>query len=289
MTTLDVADARIREFHYRIRWRSRHTVPGHHASSRAGAGDEYAASAPLLDYPDPRRLDVRRSVRDPFGQLFVRVYNQFSSTPVYALVDLSGSMAFKGAVSKLALMMDFVSVLAFSAGRTGDPFGLVAGADRVLSEFLLPATRNGEAVRETIHRMSRVRPTARGAQGLIDAAPLLGYRRSLVFIISDFHFSSVVTRRMLHAFARHDIVPVVIWDSMEFRRPPTYGLARVRDSETGIERYLLLRRSIRNRLIKTFAARREALDRLFLEFAHKAYFLLDKLDCDDINRFLMER
>jgi uncharacterized protein (DUF58 family) len=289
MTASDIADAQIREFHYHIRWRSRHTLPGHHSSSRAGAGNEYAASAPLLDYPDARRLDVRRSVRDPFGQLFVRVYNQPSSTPVYALVDLSGSMGFQGTVSKLALMMDFVFVLAFSAGRTGDPFGLVAGADKVLSEFLLPATRNGEVVRETLRRMSRFRPAARDAQGLIDAAPLLGYRRSLVFIVSDFHFPAAITRRMLCAFARHDIVPIVIWDSAEFRRPPTYGLARVRDSETGAERYLLLRRAIRNRLVKTFAARREALDRLFLEFEHKPYFLIDKLDCDDINRFFMER
>ncbi len=289
MTALDVADAPIREFHYHIRWRSRHTLPGHHASSRAGAGDEYAASAPLLDYPDPRRLDVRRSVRDPFGQLFVRVYNQPSSIPVYALVDLSGSMGYRGSMSKLALIMDFVFVLAFSAGRTGDPFGLVAGADKVLSQFLLPATRNVEAVHETLRRMSRFTPAARGAQGLIDAAPLLGYRRSLVFILSDFHFPAIVTRRMLRAFVRHDIVPVVIWDSAEFRRPPTYGLARVRDSETGIERYLLLRRAIRNRLIETFVARRKALDRLFLEFKQKAYFLIDKLDCDDINQFFMER
>ena len=289
MTAVDVADAPIREFHYHIRWRSRHTLPGHHASSRAGAGDEYAASAPLLDYPDPRRLDVRRSVRDPFGQLFVRVYNQPSSIPVYALVDLSGSMGYRGSVSKLALIMDFVFVLAFSAGRTGDPFGLVAGADKVLSQFLLQATGNVEAVHETLQRLSRFTPTARGAQGLIDAAPLLGYRRSLVFILSDFHFPAIVTRRMLRAFARHDIVPVVIWDSAEFRGPPTYGLARVRDSETGVERYLLLRRAIRNRLIETFVARRKALDRLFLEFEQKAYFLIDKLDCDDINRFFMER
>jgi len=289
MTAARVAGAAIRDFHYRTRWRSRFALPGHHPSSRAGAGFEYAASAPLLDYPDPRRLDLRRSVRDPFGQLYVRIYNQHSRVPVYALVDVSGSMGFEGAVSKLALLTEFLTVLAFSAGRTGDPMGVIGCADKVLPEYTLPATRNGEAARDVIGRLSRLRPTADGAQGLLDAAPLVGSRRCLVFIVSDFHFPLDFTRRLLRAYARHDIVPIVLWDSAEFRHPPAYGLARMRDSETGAERYLLLRPAIRARLIKAFEERRAALDRVFLGFGHTPYFLTDKLDCDDLNRFFMQR
>jgi len=289
MTAHRIADAAIREFHYRTRWRGTNALPGHHPSSRAGAGFEYAASAPLLDYPDPRRLDLRRSVRDPFGQIYVRIYNQHSLVPVYALVDLSGSISFEGAASKPALLAEFLSMLAFSAGRTGDPMGVIACADKVLPAFTLPATRNGEAAREVISRLRKMRPTTDGAQGLLDAAPLAGHRRCLVFIISDFHFPLDFTRRLLRAYARHDVVPIVLWDSAEFRQPPAYGLARVRDSETGAERYLLLRPAIRARLIKAFKERRAALDRVFLGFGHTPYFLIDKLDCDDLNRFFIER
>jgi hypothetical protein len=283
------APADAREFHYRVRWRGRHALPGHHQSNRIGAGHEYAASAPLLDYPDPRRLDLRRSVRDPFEQLFVRTYNQHGLLPVYALVDVSASMNFAGVASKLKLQSEFLSVLAFSAGRTGDPFGLIAGADQVLAEFSLLATRNSEAIRDVLQRLRRHTPTGRDVQGLVAGGQLIGHRRALVFMLSDFHFPPEFTRRLLRAYARHDIVPIVLWDSAEFRTPPAYGIARVRDSESGAERYLLLRPALRQRLLQTFTARREALKRIFIEFGHKPYFLIDQLDCDDLNRFFIER
>jgi uncharacterized protein (DUF58 family) len=278
-----------REFHYRVRWRSKQALPGAHKSSSAGAGHEFAATAPLLDYPDPRRLDMRRSVRDPFGQVFVRVYNQNSRLPVYVVVDLTASMGFGGAASKLSLVAEFLSVLALSTDRTGDPLGLVACTDRVVPELLLPATRNSAAVREMIERMCAFQPRAGGAGGLIEAAALIGQRRSLVFIISDFHFPIESTLVLLHAFAKHDVVPIVLWDSAEFSDSPRFGIARVRDSETGVERYLLLRRALRQRLRAAFAQRRKTLESVFVKSGHKPYFLLDELDCDDINRFLSER
>ncbi len=281
--------ADVREFHYRIRWRTRHALPGQHRSSRPGAGHEYATSAPLMDYPDPRRLDIRRSARDPFDQLFVRMYNQLSLVPVYAVVDATASMGFEGAASKPSLLAEFLTVLAFSAGRTGDPLGVIGCADKVLPEFVLPATPSGEAARAIIGRLRDLGLAAGGALGLIDAAPLVGHRRALVFILSDFHFPLAVTRRMLRAFTRHDVVPIVLWDSAEFRAPRAWGLARMQDSETGLERYVLLRPAVRDRLLKAFAARREALERVFLEFGYTPYFLIDKLDCDDLNRFFIER
>lgn len=289
MSAHGVAGVASREFHYRVRWRARHASPGHHKSSRSGAGHEYAVSAPLLDYPDPRRLDIRHSVRDPFGQLFVRKYNQHSVVPVYAVVDLTASMGFRGAASKLELIVEFLSILAFSAGRTGDPFGLLGCADKVLPDFLLPATRNGEAVREAVDRLNGYMPTAGGMHGLIEAAPLVGYRRSLVFVISDFHFPMDFTRGLLRAFARHDVVPIVMWDSAEYQNPPAFGIARIRDSETGAERYTLLRRAVRRRLRGVFERRRNALTAAFAEFGFQPYFLLDKIDCDHINQFLIER
>jgi uncharacterized protein (DUF58 family) len=289
MTAGGAQSADTREFQYRVTWRSQHALPGHHKSSRSGAGYEYVATAPLLDYPDPRRLDIRRSVRDPFGQLFVRVYNQHSLVPVYALADLSGSMGFQGAASKLAVLREFVSILAFSANRTGDPFGLIACADKVLPQFVLPATRNAEAVRATLQRLSAYRPAGGGAQGLIEAAPLIGYRRALVFLLSDFHFPRDFMRHLLRAVARHDVVPIVLWDSAEYQDPPTFGIARIRDSETGVERYTWLRSALRQRLREAFERRRKALENLCLEFGYPPYFLVDAIDCDCINRFFLER
>jgi uncharacterized protein (DUF58 family) len=289
MKASGVQRAAAREFHYRIGWRTRHALPGHHRSGRAGAGHEYAATAPLLDHPDPRRLDIRRSVRDPFGQLFVRTYNQPGILPVYAVVDLTASMSFQGVASKLSLLAEFLSILEFSTGRTGDPLGIVGCANKVLSQFSLPATRNGEAVRETLRRLRAHTPAAGDARGLIDAAQIVGHRRALVFLISDFHFPLDFTRDVLRAFARHDVVPIVLWDSAEFRNTPAFGLARIHDSETRAARYILLRPSVRQRLSEAFQRRRKSLEAVFVEFGYKPYFLLDSIDCDDLNQYFVER
>lgn len=289
MSTSGAVSAAGREFHYRVGWRTGHPLPGHHRSRRPGAGSEYAASAPLLDYPDPRRLDIRQSVRDPFGQLFVRKYHQHGVLPVYAVADLTASMSFEGVASKQKLLTEFLSILAYSAGRTGDPLGIVGCADTVLPEFALAATRNGEAIREILRRLSDYKPVAGDAQGLIDAAPLVGFRRALVFLISDFHFPLDEARRVLSTLARHDIVPIVLWDSAEFREPPAFGMVRVRDSETGVERYTWLRASVRRRLREAFERRRTELQSVFLESGCKPYFLLDRVDCDSLNTFFVDR
>lgn len=289
MSTSGVASAAGREFHYRVGWRTGQVLPGHHRSRRAGAGFDYAASVPLLDYPDPRRVDIRQSVRDPFGQLFVRKYHQHSILPVYAVADLTASMSFDGVAAKLKILTEFLSILAYSAGRTGDPLGLVGCADKVLPQFALTATRNGEAIREVLHRLSDYEPVAGGAQALIDAAPLVGFKRALVFLISDFHFPLDELRRVLRALGKHDIVPIVLWDSVEFRNPPTFGMARVRDSETGVERYTWMRASVRQRLLDVFDRRRADLNSVFLEAGCKPYFLLDKIDCDSLNSFFIDR
>jgi uncharacterized protein (DUF58 family) len=217
------------------------------------------------------------------------MYNQHGVVPVYAVVDLSASMGFQGAASKWAVLVEFLSILALSTSRTGDPFGLVGCGRTVLPQFLLPITRNSQAIREAVNRIRSHKPAAGGAEGLIEAAPLIGYQRSLVFIISDFHFPVDLTRRLLCAFARHDLVPIVLWDPAEFRDPPAFGVAHVCDSETGAGRYVVLRPSLRARLRAVFARRCNTLEEIFSEFGHKPYFLLDKIDCDHLNQFFSER
>jgi uncharacterized protein (DUF58 family) len=55
-------------------------------------GIEFAGHSNLIDYPDPRRIDIRQSMRDPLEQIYVRIFNQRSTTPVMVVTDLSSSM-----------------------------------------------------------------------------------------------------------------------------------------------------------------------------------------------------
>ena len=81
-------------FSYHINWKSRGVHPGRHKSDQRGMGIEFAGHSNLLDYPDPRRIDLRMTMRDPMEQVYVRIFNQRSATPVMIFSDLSSSMRF---------------------------------------------------------------------------------------------------------------------------------------------------------------------------------------------------
>ena len=79
----------IKSFDYHIGWRSRGRHPGRHASSQRGMGMEFRGHTTLLSYPDPRRIDIRQTIRDPLEQVHVRLFNQKSATPVYVICHIA--------------------------------------------------------------------------------------------------------------------------------------------------------------------------------------------------------
>lgn len=122
---------------YRPRGRFLSNRIGAHASSEVGGFGVFRDQTPFLRHPDARRIDLRATLRDPFGETYVRRFEQRQAIDVYAIVDLSASMGF-GAKHDIAA--DLVASLAFSANRIGDRFGLI-GCDRALrQELLFPAS-----------------------------------------------------------------------------------------------------------------------------------------------------
>ncbi|MEI9901029.1 MAG: DUF58 domain-containing protein [Hyphomicrobium sp.] len=86
---------------YRLPWR--HARAGVHRSKLEGSGGFFRDVVPLVRSPDPRRLDLRISARDPFGGLHVRRFEHKAAVTVYVLVDVSASMGFCGSTDKFAL------------------------------------------------------------------------------------------------------------------------------------------------------------------------------------------
>lgn len=263
----------IQEFHYRISWRAGGHRPGAHRGASTGPGHEFIAHAPLLTARDPRRLDVRASLTDPFGEWRVRVFRQRSAVPVWLVADLSASMGYTGHRRKLDVLADFAASLGYSAWRTGDAFGFLACDTAVRPELSLPATRMRGAGPELGERLRSLRPEAAGADGLLEAPRHLARGRALVFLVSDFHFPLEFARRVLEGFSRHDLVPVVLWDPEEYRHMPRFGLVTLRDPETGAVRTLFMRRDLRERIARSFAERRAALDELFRGAARPPLFM----------------
>jgi uncharacterized protein (DUF58 family) len=128
-----------REFHYRLPGRISGQRPGSHPGSSVGAGQAFVAHRNLYDFPDPRRLDLRASLRTLQGDWLVRVNRQRTGTTVRALVDVSASMSFGSSLPKLHVVADLVEALGLSAFRVGDAVGMMAFDSGERTELFVPA------------------------------------------------------------------------------------------------------------------------------------------------------
>lgn len=91
----------------------------------------------------------------------------------------------------------------------------------------------------------------------------------------------------MNSFAYHDVVPVVIWDRYEFEKLPNFGLMRVADPETGANRLLFMRASLRRKIQESFETRRERLLQLFAREGRTPLILLDGFRADEVSRYFL--
>jgi uncharacterized protein (DUF58 family) len=263
------------ELHYRIPWRARAYYPGQHRSDQLGGGIEFRGNVPLLAAPDPRRLDIRASMSDPFGTWLTRSFRQRSQVRVYIVADLSASLGFAAGPSKLDILADFTQSLAYSAHRSGDRFGFLGCDEKLRQDFYLAPTHMPGAAIELAARLRTLQPRGRSLDGWLEAPSYLGTQRALVFLLSDFHCPLDFLACALRGFGKHVLVPVVLWDRREYQRLPRFGIATLRDSETGRKRTLWLRARLHEKIAAAFAARRSALSALFFDLNLRALFLED--------------
>jgi uncharacterized protein (DUF58 family) len=239
-----------------------------------------------LRYPDARRIDLRATLRDPFGETHVRRFEQRSAIDVYAVVDLSASMSFVGAVDRFAVACDICAALAFSATRLGDRFGLIAGGDVVSARVFCPATRSRRAALRAVDKLREESPAGASVEGLKDAAKRLGAARKLVLLISDFRWSTRLTRSVFDLLALHDVLQVALVDSCELD-PPRWGLLELRDPETARRRLMVMRPALREKWIDAEARRRDRLIELAAGRLRPPIFIENRFDPKSLSSRLM--
>ena len=277
----------VREIHYRIADAAAGHRPGHHRSHRGDNGFEFRVHAAFLDAPDPRRLDLHASLRDPFGGWRVRQFSQRMAVPVVVVADLSASMAFAGRQRKTEVLADLVASLAWSAWRTGDRFGFVGCDAGVRSDWLQLPTRDrgaGQALAQRLRDWVPDGPAARSAAGLAQAAAYLGRQRALVFLVSDFHLPLPQVQAVLAALAAHEVLPVVLWDPLEFSVGAPRGLLHVLDPESGRRRLVWWRPALRERWQAAHAQRHEQLLQAFAARRLRPLFIEGGFDADAVTR-----
>jgi uncharacterized protein (DUF58 family) len=272
---------------YRLPWRSLGVRAGAHRGKLEGAGGFFHDLAPLMQRPDPRRIDLRVSARDPFEGLFVRRFEQRTAVTVYALLDVSASMGFRGHTDKTRLAADLCAALAASARRAGDAFGLIGCSEEIAPDLYFPATRTRGSETEMLRRLRAFVPRGRGADGFVEAAGLIAGRRKLVFLISDFHMAAPAMERIFAALARHDVVPIVLTDTLEVEELPRWGLLSLTDLELGRRRLVVMRPSLREAWQRRSEARRAELAAIAARYGREPFEIRNRIDWDGLGAHLM--
>ena len=283
------------EFHYRLPGRISGQRPGSHRGSSIGAGQEFVTHLSLYDRPDPRRLDLRASLRTLRDDWLVRVNRQRAGTSVRAIVDVSASMCFGSRRPKLHVAADFIEALGMSAFRVGDAVGMMAFDVAERTELFMPARVSrgmGAIMASAIRAVCDTRSPHDGNQlasdGLEDAAARLAGQQGLVFLVSDFHWPLERLGAVLDLMAHAVVVPIVVWDPAETEPPSRNSIASLSDAETGARRTLWLRPRLREEWHLAVARRRAEIDSFFAAHALRPFYMEGAFDADALSRYFFE-
>lgn len=271
---------------YRIIWRSRALRQGMHRSTQSGAGGLFRDLATLLEYRDPRRIDMRQTLRDPFGTLHVRRFEEKSQIGATMLLDVSGSMGFHGAAPKMGIAADLAQVFAASVRRAGDTFALHAADDEVREELSVPPTRSRAGETAMVAALRAFVPARKGASGLIDAARKIGRKRNLVIVVSDFLLPAEQLEALFEALSGHDVIPIRIADSRESAAFPSWGLLELADLETGRRRLVAMRPALKAEWQRRIEARRSIFRSLAARHGREPFEITDSVAWDRLGAHL---
>ena len=277
-----------KSFTYQIPWKSSSIHSGEHRGAQRGLGFEYRGNISLIDHPDARRIDLRQTLRDPYEQIQVKLFNQDNTTPIFAVCDCSSSMQFKGHVRKLDLAMEICASVAYSAFNAGDVFSFIAYNQQVLEDFTQPLSHHIHQSFALIEMLKDYKQMRTDSTGIFEVPQYLSQNRGLVFWISDFHMPLAQLEQALNAMSVHQIVPIVLWDDQEYKRLPKFGFGNMLDPETGMSRSIFFRESVKNNFEAAFLKRKEQLDQLFTSFDYQPIYFSDAFNAEAMGEYFEE-
>lgn len=276
-------------FFYRIPGRSGAHRPGAHQASTNGAGHAFHSHARLFDLPDPRRLDVRASLRAGRGEWLVRAYRQRAAITLRLLVDISASMQVGAPLRKLDIAAQIAESAGHSAFAVGDAVGLLAFDAAHREDLYFPVVHSRGAGMQMRLAIAACTPGRTAGCGLVETARQLAGRRELVLLVSDFHWPLTVMAEAMDMLSHAWLVPLVVWDRTELAPPPVDGFVTLRDAETGAATPVWVNARLRQRWAAQLENRRRALDALFGSRGLQPLYLDGGFDAAALSRYFVEQ
>jgi uncharacterized protein (DUF58 family) len=278
----------IETFDYHINWRTKGHHPGQHKSNQRGMGIEFAGHSNLIDYPDPRRIDIRQSMRDPLEQIYVRIFNQRSTTPVMVVTDLSSSMNYGLKRTKLNLASEIGTVISNSVISRSDALGFIGFNEHTETKWWSPLSYRPHKTQLLIKRLQNHNSIGSGHKGIKNIFRIIPRDHTLIFLISDFHMPIKDIEHSLSRLTKHTIVPIILWNRTEYEDLPRFGIISITDPESGLEKTIFLRKTMLKKIKDQFKRRKKELEKIFLKYNSPPFFVNDKFEVLEMTKYFNE-
>ena len=227
---------KVRQIEIKSRGLSSNIFAGTYKTAFRGHGMSFAEVREYQYGDDVRDIDWNVTARQ--NKPHIKIFEEERELTIMLMIDVSGSREFGTSTqTKQEQITQIAATLAMSGIQNNDKIGVIFFSDRI--ERYIPPQKGKKHVLAIISEMLRFQPVQRGTD--IDRA--IQYvsnaqkKRCTTFIISDFVDPKPYKRSLQIANSKHDIIAIQVYDPRE-QELPNVGLLKVRDAETGQERWV---------------------------------------------------
>ncbi len=227
---------KIRKIEIKTRGLSQNIFAGEYHSAFKGRGMIFSEVREYQPGDDIRDIDWNVTAR--YNKPYVKVYEEERELTVMLLIDVSGSRNF-GAYGEIKKerMAEIAATLAFSSIQNNDKVGVIFFSNRI--EKFIPPKKGKKHILLIIREIINFEPQNTGTD--IDVALQFMTnalkKRCSAFLLSDFIDDHDYFKSMSIANRKHDLASIQVYDRRDAELPDV-GLMRVRDVETGKERWI---------------------------------------------------
>ena len=227
---------KVRQIEIKTRGLSNNIFAGQYHSAFKGRGMAFSEVREYQFGDDIRDIDWNVTAR--FNKPYVKVFEEERELTVMLLIDVSGSRDFGSVnVMKKEVITEIAATLAFSAIQNNDKIGVVFFSDKI--EKFIPPQKGKTHILYVIRELIDFQPDKKQT----NIAQALKYltnaikKRCTAFLISDFIDKDGFKEALTIANRKHDVVAIQVYDRRETELPAV-GLIKIKDAETGQERWI---------------------------------------------------
>jgi uncharacterized protein (DUF58 family) len=227
---------KVRRIEIKTRGLSRNIFAGQYHSAFKGRGMAFS-EVREYQYGDDIR-DIEWNVTARYVRPYIKVFEEERELTVMLLIDVSGSRDFGSVnVMKKDVITEIAATLAFSAIQNNDKIGVIFFSDKI--EKFIPPQKGKKHILYIIRELIDFQPDNKKT----DLNQVLKYltnaikKRCTAFLISDFIDKGNFKDALTIANRKHDVVAIQVYDRRETELPPI-GLMKIKDAETGEERWI---------------------------------------------------